>query len=47
MILMDIEQAAVSGGDLPVQPLSFTLRAGQPFTLLGKPDRVKACWRRR
>lgn len=42
MILMDIEQAAVSGGDLPVQPLSFTLRAGQPFTLLGETGSGKS-----
>lgn len=42
MILMYIEQAAVSGGDLPVQPLSFTLRAGQPFTLLGETGSGKS-----
>lgn len=42
MMLMDIRQAAVSGGDLTVQPLSFSLRAGQPFTLLGETGSGKS-----
>jgi len=42
MILMDIDQATVTGGDLPVQPISFTLRAGQPFTLLGETGSGKS-----
>ncbi|MEN4910238.1 ABC transporter ATP-binding protein [Erwinia amylovora] len=42
MILMDIEHAAVSGGELNVQPLSFTLHAGRPFTLLGESGSGKS-----
>ncbi|QGU87936.1 ABC transporter ATP-binding protein [Erwinia sorbitola] len=42
MMLMDIEQVAVHGGDLAVQPLSFSLRAGQPFTLLGETGSGKS-----
>ncbi|CAO96440.1 ATP-binding cassette domain-containing protein [Erwinia tasmaniensis] len=42
MILMNIEDAAVNGGDLSVQRLSFTLQAGQPFTLLGESGSGKS-----
>lgn len=42
MILLDVENAAVSGGDLTVRPLSFRLHAGQPFTLLGETGSGKS-----
>ncbi|AUX73019.1 ABC transporter ATP-binding protein [Erwinia pyrifoliae] len=42
MMLMDIVQAAVSGGEMNVQPLSFTLHAGRPFTLLGESGSGKS-----
>lgn len=42
MMLMDVKQAAVSGGDLSVQPVSFGLAAGQPFTLLGETGSGKS-----
>ena len=42
MILLEIQNAAVSGGEARVAPLSFTLRPGEPFTLLGETGSGKS-----
>ena len=42
MMLMEVKQAAVSGGDLAVLPVSFSLAAGRPFTLLGETGSGKS-----
>lgn len=42
MILLEVENATVSGGEQLVDPVSFSLRAGQPFTLLGETGSGKS-----
>lgn len=42
MSLLDIEQAAVIGDGVQVEPLSFSLYPGEPFTLLGETGSGKS-----